>query len=144
VGPKDVDHNDTEMDQHSTHMCDSKAAHFSQSSMADRSYTWPSAVNTGSVITSSVIEHIDLHGTFPSELHGAAHTQMRTDENRCSEMSGRPRTGLTNPALRLRMIPAPAQRHSPHVRALRSACTSMHDTQGPLEPHVVVSCSMSA
>ena len=104
--------NDREMDQRSTHMSvsthahmrrlagltrrlrgESKAAHFSQSSMADRSYTWPSAVDTGSVITSSVIEHIDLHGTFPWELHGAAHTQMRADENRCSEMSGRPRTG---------------------------------------------------
>ena len=104
--------NDTEMDQRSTYTSvsthahmrrlagvtlrlsgESKAAHFSQSSMADRSYTWPSAVDTGSVITSSVIEHIDLHGTFPWELHGAAHTQMRADENRCSEMRGRPRTG---------------------------------------------------
>ena len=72
---------------------ESKAAHFSQSSMADRSYTWPSAVDTGSVITSSVIEHIDLHGTFPLKLHAAAHTQMRADENRCSEMRGRQRTG---------------------------------------------------
>ena len=110
---------------------DSKAAHFSQSSMADRSYTWPSAVDTGSVITSRVIEHIDLHGTFPSELHGAAHTaahrcgQMRSDARKCA---GDCELALTNPALQLRTIPGPALRHSRHVRALRSARTSMHDT----------------
>ena len=37
------------------------SAHFNQSSIADRSYTWPSAVNTGSLITSSVIGQIALY-----------------------------------------------------------------------------------
>ena len=51
--------------------------------MADRSYTWPSVVDTGSVITSSVIEHIALHGGFKLLLWALLvhepHTHIHTD-----------------------------------------------------------------
>ena len=74
----------------------------------------------------------------PSRTHRCGRT--RTDDQKCA---GGRELGCTNPAVRLRMIPVPAQRHSRHLHALRSACTSMHATQRPLEPCVAVSCSTS-